>query len=283
MQTLDLQTVGQLEQLWTEKGWEFARPGESEAAFERFCRMLEHIPLPARELVIELTKTFSVYSLNNYINLMISAFGKIDALYLKDIEKLVVAPLLNPADDRSGKAKSGHVLPYLAMHGALNTVAELESKEILALASPKEISRYLDDRRTLVILIDDFVGSGATAKAAVWDVEDKLSKERHNLLVVALVGMRHALAFLSDHKIIAVCGEILTKGIAENDFIEDKQAAYAAIDGISADLDIAAEYYRGYLESEALVRLLRTPDNTFPMYWCTQKLDKSPWPAPFPR
>ena len=44
------------------------------------------------------------------------------------------------------------------------------------------------------------------------------------------------------------------------------------------------DYKFGYKSSEALVSLIRTPNNTFPIYWYNTKISNSKkWNAPFPR
>jgi hypothetical protein len=75
----------------------------------------------------------------------------------------------------------------------------------------------------------------------------------------------------------------MLKGISESTAIENKVAALKIVDRIEKRLRITEKFFRGYGQSEALVKMIRTPNNTFPLYWCdkTKKGDK--WPAPFPR
>lgn len=53
---------------------------------------------------------------------------------------------------------------------------------------------------------------------------------------------------------------------------------------LATDKRFEQDYSFGYKESEALVTMTRTPNNTFPLYWFEAKLDKNnKWQAPFPR
>jgi hypothetical protein len=49
---------------------------------------------------------------------------------------------------------------------------------------------------------------------------------------------------------------------------------------IEKNLDIPDDYLFGYKKSEALVTMIRTPNNTFPVFWYNKKNEDN---APFPR
>jgi hypothetical protein len=48
-------------------------------------------------------------------------------------------------------------------------------------------------------------------------------------------------------------------------------------------LAISSKFKFGYKKSEALISLDRTPNNTFPLFWCKKKRDGESWCAPFYR
>ena len=49
---------------------------------------------------------------------------------------------------------------------------------------------------------------------------------------------------------------------------------------IEEAIQVSDDYKFGYKGSEALVKMIRTPNNTFPIYWLRNKKNKF---APFPR
>lgn len=63
----------------------------------------------------------------------------------------------------------------------------------------------------------------------------------------------------------------------------DEGLALRIYDQIESHLSVAEEYKRGYEQSEALITLKRTPDNTLPIFWSRKDKDGTKWPAPFPR
>ena len=282
MATLDLQTLGELTSIWASKKWEFVSAEESSQAFDWMCSMFERIPKDLHWVALNLFRSYSLYSFNRYQSLLISALSMIKIVGYENIERVVFSPLLNPSDDRRGSAKSGHTLPYLARYTPLPNDSFIKSLKIDAVASPSSIPEYLKNGPTLVILLDDFIGSGDTAKNAVFKCQEQIRAE-DKILVIGLVVMTKAVSTLERFGIKLIYGALERKGIEENDLFPDKKSAYAMIDIVENDFDIHIDERWGYNKSEALVTMLRTPDNTFPMFWCTRNLDGSTWPAPFPR
>lgn len=60
----------------------------------------------------------------------------------------------------------------------------------------------------------------------------------------------------------------------------NRETYQAVMESIEDYIRVKEEYRMGYAQSEALVRMFRTPNNTFPIYWL--KNNKNPCP-PFPR
>ena len=52
---------------------------------------------------------------------------------------------------------------------------------------------------------------------------------------------------------------------------------------IETSIGVTEDYRLGYASSEALVSMIRTPNNTFPIYWFRNKKEKLNLHAPFPR
>jgi hypothetical protein len=280
--TLDLQTVGELTSIWTSKKWEFVSPEESSQAFDWLCSMFEQIPKDLHWVALNLIRSYSLYSFNRYQSLLISALSMIQIVGYENIERVVFSPLLNPSDDRRLNAKSGHTLPYLARYTPLPNGSFIKTLKTDAVASPSAIPEYLKSGPTLVVLLDDFIGSGDTAKNAVFKCQELIRAE-DKILVVGLVVMTKAVSTLEGYGIKLIYGALELKGIEENELFPDKKPAYAMIDIVESAFDIHKDERWGYNKSEALVTMLRTPDNTFPMFWCTKNLDGTSWPAPFPR
>ena len=71
------------------------------------------------------------------------------------------------------------------------------------------------------------------------------------------------------------------KGISDKYTLTQKTRALSLMESIEDWLNVADDYRFGFGRSEALVSMLRTPNNTFPVYWLDKKsLD---YKSPFPR
>lgn len=280
---ITVELMGELYAIWSGKNWEFPTPKIENETFESLCRLLDQLTSEQQELALKLTKAYSRYSFTEYQGLLITAFSKITASHLEGMQQVVLAPLVDKGDNSLRRSKSGHTLPYAAEHIAALATGELSTKKITALSGTDTIEgKISNDTPTLIIFLDDFIGSGDTAKAIVRNWQSRIYK-KDRILVVSLVAMEHAVQLLSGYNIEVLCADIIRKGIAQNTDIADKDVAYQIIDSLEAELDIQDDQRRGYKQSEALISMIRTPDNTFPLYWCPKRKDGTPWPAPFPR
>lgn len=286
MTSLNLQTLASLTEIWEEKKWTFLSQELRQKSFDAFCEMFCHIGDEYHEIALALMKSFSVYAFNDYLNLLNLSFGKINENHIKDYKCIIFCPLLNPSDDKRKVAKSGHSLPYIAKQGVALYHPLMSELDLNCLISPSQIPDEIKfkyhDKPILIILLDDFIGSGDTAKNAVYGVSDLIRKD-DQILVVSLVAMRHAIEYLADNGIDAIYGTLEKKGILENDRFDDKESAYKMMKSLENNLMISQDERLGYKKSEALITMLRTPDNTFPIYWCTESVGGVSWPAPFPR
>jgi hypothetical protein len=283
MSSLDIKLIGELQMIWSSRQMQFQDPQDKATTFDKLCEMFALLSPPQRALLLTLTRGYSRYTHNSYMTLLISAFKNLNHQHLGDVDQVILAPLLNPGDDRLRQSKSGHQLLYIAEHVAVKEHPDFMGKKIVNLASPEAIPGHLSpDKKSLIVFLDDFIGSGDTAKSAVQHWQSKVGSLA-NILVVALVAMNHAVDRLARHNIEVVFAKLIYKGIEENSLILNKMAAYSIIDGIEASLNITAAQRRGYGSSEALISMIRTPDNTLPIYWCTQQRNGTSWPAPFPR
>jgi len=321
MADIDINLLGELQGLWSSKNWVFQTEETKATAFNNLCAMFALLSPPQQQLVLRLTQSYSLHSYTGYQSLLIHAFAKITNSQIGNADQIILAPLINSGDDKFKRSKSGHLLPYIAEHVAIPLHQNMKSLKIVSLVSPDAIPNFLsEEKKSLIILLDDFIGSGDTAKTAVQHLEININNSRvdknrgaqnksfisrlinkvkqacktyrpykigfndnYEILVVGLVAMNHAVKRLSTFNIHVLSAEEIYKGIEENQAITDKAWAYKLIDEVEATLKINRDERRGYMKSEALLTMIRTPDNTFPIYWCKTQNNGSSWPAPFPR
>lgn len=283
MSVLNINTFGTIHQIWNEKEWKFPTPDAKNSAFDNLCKMFQKLNTEEQELLVNLMRCYSYYSLTDYQDLLVKAFLKIEEQQIIDVDQLVIAPLVQSKDINNNSTKSGHNLIYPADTVAIRENKVLDSIKRTVLQNPLIHRNKISGEKILVILLDDFIGSGNSAVRVVKEVKKKLAA-KDEIVIISLVAMQKGIDRLDNASIPLYWAKLAPKGIKNNQFIIDKRLAYKLIDGIWENyLDISSKYTRGYEQSEALVTLLRTPNNTLPMYWCEKSRDGSNWPSPFTR
>lgn len=283
MSELNINTLGLIRQIWNEKEWKFPSRGANDVAFNNLCEMFTKLDKDEQELVINLMRCYSFYSHTDYQDLLVEAFLKIEDNQIDDVDKIVIAPLVKAKDVQNCRSKSGYSLLYAADLVAINENKKLAKLERKVIVNPYISRDKLSGEKLLVILIDDFVGSGDTAVEVVNLVKNNFSA-KDKIIVTCLVTIQKGIDRLNSASIPFFFAKSALKGIQDNHFIENKNLAYQLIDKIWKDhLAISEQFKRGYKDSEALLTLMRTPNNTLPMYWCKKARDGSDWPSPFTR
>lgn len=281
---LSFKIIDEVKKIWASSNWQFENKKQSDKAFDDFCLMLQLTPTREdQEFILNLTTSFKKYSFSNYMAVLSIALLKVDEKYLNDITHIVFAPLINPDDSEKAKAKSCHGLVYPVLHFACKENEEINKLNLSSMISPIALNPKLNKSSTLIIFLDDFIGSGETAKKAMKSVQENKNTNKSKFLIITIAAMQHAVKSLEEVGIHVICADTLTRGIADNDIFPNKANAYEIANRIWEKLKINDDYRYGYKSTEALVSMLRTPNNTFPMYWCKNGRNKRSWPAPFPR
>lgn len=123
----------------------------------------------------------------------------------------------------------------------------------------------------IVVLVDDFIGSGGTAIKTLADMRAKFTHLRDNsaIKVMSLVAQGDGIKQLKDAGVEVFYSRYAPKAIEEsNATVEEKIRMYYQMDEIESRIpNFNNTYHYGYYKSEALVSMIRCPNNTFPIYW----------------
>lgn len=261
-----------IQEVFNEKGWPiddtFGDP-----VFDNFCKMLTSLNKEQYDLVLSLTKDFLWVRDTEYIPHFEKVFLRFTESYSFSRGKnLMFCPLLPEID--FGKSKSSIMLLYL-IKARLQAIKTKYSDFKISLAdSPNSINVDAIKNKFTLCLIDDFIGTGETALGAI-EYFEKNGISRSQIVIISLVGMQEGIERLNENGCCVYSDVICEKGIAKHDNDEEVRIMKSIEDKIK----IKDEFRFGYGASEALVRMMRTPNNTFPVYWC-KKNNKH---APFPR
>ena len=270
---LSIKDFVRIQEIFKQKNW----PIEdyfSDDVFENFCNMLAGLEPEQCNLVINLTEKFLWVQDSAYIKHFSVAFDSFISSYSFSRGKnIYICPLL-PEED-FGKSKSSISLLYL-VKSHLGAIQRKYSEFSITYAdSPNAVKLdKIRDNYTLC-LIDDFIGTGDTVeRASKYFLDRNISKNM--MTIVSLVSMSSGLDDLKNKGYITYTNISCEKCITDG----GNETQIELMKNIEESIKVSDNYKFGYKGSEALVKMIRTPNNTFPIYWLRNKKNKF---APFPR
>ena len=268
------QILNKAKSIFVKMGWEY----EGQQKFERFCETLALLTEEQMELYIELTQKFLVYEdVSSYRVGIINVFSK---LKMDDLTKIYVYPLL--AEEDFKKNKSSKFLHYQFRDSRFELPDNVDNKLVFlerpGEGLPKDIN---SNEKLLIVLVDDFIGTGETALGAVNYLCDKKGINKNKIVVLSLVAQQKGIDAIEAAGVVVHSHIVRNKGITDN-YVDGIRSKYITImEKIEKLLNVEEAYQFGYGRSEALVKVTRTPNNTFPVYWLVSS--NPPFKGIFPR
>lgn len=132
----------------------------------------------------------------------------------------------------------------------------------------KEFIKVRDFNNSLLILVDDYLGSGKTAEDCLKHLI-KLKKDiERRIVVMCIAASPQGINLLSSLHVPVFAGYYLKRGISDY----YKGAALVQNTQLMKQMESLLHisdpnFTFGFAQSEALVCLKRCPNNTFPIYW----------------
>ncbi len=273
----------QIGNMFNKLGWPVTVSVDSQFPdlFERFCRMCARLDQEQRALIISITPSYLWVLRNQEQSLFHKTWHKFLASIPTDTDTVVILPLAKPG---SAHPKSSDAVWYMAKGLEANLRAEVHPRRLLFCKKAGDFGRKHAGPKKTLALVDDYVGSGDTAMKAISSLREKYPKTlQTKIFVLALVAQQEAIARLAKDGITLIAEQVLNRGISDNSTLRDIPAALQIMEKIGRKIGIAKEERLGYGNSEGLVTLTRTPNNTFPVYWTNRKVNGLVWDSPFTR
>ncbi|MEZ4424288.1 MAG: hypothetical protein R3E98_12825 [Gemmatimonadota bacterium] len=270
--------IDRLREIFAANGWDIGGDEAVANRFDRMVNLMSHLEPPAQELLMHLTSDFLVQTFPEYG----SRTSELVAILLNQHYErgrdgpLIVLPMMK--DWSSGEPKSGAMITYLVR-------AELKRRQIPHHSWDRAhlVRERLPSRcNALIFIVDDFIGSGDTALAACTNFSAQFANDTDQVLVGALVAQEAGLSSLRNAGVKACSVIVRRRGISDSSTLPNITEALSTMDGIETLMNVPGTYKRGFRRSEALVSLVRCPNNTFPVYWKTPTGEVG-WIPPFDR
>lgn len=295
--TLSPTTMFKLQQLFSNMDWTFMDDKDvRQSLYKRYCERLRVFEEDGQELFIELSHRFEQIFLTDYIEKFLMSFHTLDESVLKQKAKIIISPLINPFIEslpnnpktERNKTKSAEFLFYMLSSHDLRWIDYSSKFEFCdTITEIKSNIKKEDD--VLLILIDDFIGSGGTAVKCCKLIYDEVNRKKKridisDICIVSIAAMEHGVKHIYDETSIRCFSDMIRKkGITdyfEDNEIEHKKKIMRELEAkIYFPEECPNDYSLGFKESEALISFMnKTPNNTFPVYWYETKTKIAPFP-----
>ena len=283
--TLAEKFVIELAAIFNDQNWEIEESTNDEySIFDIFCKRLEDLETDAdRELMIELTRKYLVVGAGEYYKYMFDVFKKFincNRDVMMDIDTIHIFPVQDK--DYPEKTKSGNMMCYLFQGLLMRRFDVFRNKRVRIIETFDGLVKHKDDIKCLLV-VDDFVGSGDTLLGCVNSIEEK-GIEKEKIKVLTLVLQECGKKVADEYGVEIYTSVLRNKGITDTYSEQEAQEKKEQMKRISKRFKVKDKnLYLGYKESEGLVSMIKTPNNTFPFYWYEGKREGKLSLAPFPR
>lgn len=271
--------VTKLYTIFEQKKWSIQENGDY-SVFDRFCSRLAELENDKeRDLIIELTHEFLWIQSNMYEEYLLTALKKLfdSRKWKPDKDKnIYICPLL-PEND-FGKLKSSTYMLYLCQSILMRTYSEFQESQIRICETPEVLKKH-EDRIGSLILIDDFIGSGETALECL-EYLKVLKNSNKKIYIVSLVAQEEGIKNISKENVSVFTALTGKKAITDKYPESEAKEKIEVMKNISKHLHAPKGMQLGYADTESLVAMIKTPNNTFPVYWYENKKNTY---APFVR
>lgn len=278
---LELIDIHKLHNLFTAKNW-FKNENQEEI-HKRFLNLLNNLSDEQKTLIHEIVQNYTWIPGSEYFEKFNNLMGKIDLKDLVKCNRLYLFRIVTPRDEK--KTKSSDHCVYI-VKGLLSAHPAYAGKEVEVIDTFDDLDKivFKNDGSELLLLIDDFIGSGETFEECWLRALTNPTLNNSFTFIFALIIQSEAFDFIfANYGFSSIHYEKKNKGIS--DFYKDPEKADKAkvMEGIERIIKPSIGYNFGYRKSEALVTMIRTPDNTFPVFWKKYKIKSSEFIPPFLR
>lgn len=276
---VELNTILKLFEIFTKNKW-IAIAGYEEC-LSRFGELIDNLKSEQIELILELTERYRWFSLNEYHSQLRILLKELYTNFLLDTNKVFLFPIIKPKDELN--TKSGHAVMYMldSIKPSLNEYSNIEFVKLNGFEDlePEKFNLKEDE---VLLLVDDFIGSGGTLNSTLQELE-KNESINDKFVILSVMIQSDTLGKLNESGIKTVIGESTLKGISNFYDGEDLVQKSSIMSEIERLIPKVKNYRFGFENSEALVTMAKTPNNTFPIFWKDFQKKGKLYKAPFAR
>lgn len=279
-----LEDIHRISGIFRSKGWDAKSQSQYEKAQESVYSLIERASPNQKELYYELTERYIWITGDEYFAKFENLMNVIGKEEMSGIKKIYFIPIVKRKD--INKIKSGHHCIYIlqTFFARLTHLNGIRYEVVTSFDDFASVN-IKNDGTEIIFLVDDFIGSGETLLQTLTEVQKNPEVKTELLRIVALVIHSVALKKIENQWGGIKCYFNIEskKGISEyyNEDVKDikinimKELEAYIVDGHFPTF--------GFNMNQALVTMMKTPDNTFPIFWLKSKIKGKVIEPPFPR
>lgn len=275
----DTESINALAKIFKRKKW--FNIDDDDHIFDIFCDLLNILEPEERALIIELTSNYYWITGDDYLRDIKEVIKSVPQTIFEGIKEILLFPIVKPTDDK--KTKSGHGLTY-------DIKAMMPMSSNLRHVFPKIIEEFSEfgsgpasKANQLLLLVDDFIGSGDTLDQCLKEIESRTKIYNERTLIICISCQLETYNSLTSRGINIYAKYLIERGITDFNVgtaIDEKKDLMRTIE---KSIPGCNSLSLGFMESEALITLKRTPDNTFPVFWMRTRRGGKYYTPPFLR
>ncbi len=263
-----------VQDIFEDKGWK-----TESYQYRYLINCLGKLNEKEQNFILELTSKYTYITVEKYEELIKGMFKQAAEMELLR-KKIYVVPLLKYSgkfEEEMKQVKSSNFVAYLTKATSFKFEEWSKGKNLCVynFLTNREI-KLINEKHSLVIFIDDYIGSGKTAEECI-EVYRSRGLDLKNCIVMSICIENKAKQIFKDMGIAYLNSEVEYFNITEID-IGSTEEKKALLKSIGKKIKRTDEYIYGYAETGALISLVRTPNNTIPFYWSTKGGRKAPFP-----
>lgn len=261
--------------IFQHKGWDIEDFDGS--IFNRFCNRLAYLEKDEeRDFILELTERYIWIRSNQYEDKLLNVLNKmLKSDWWQSIDKdkdIIFCPI--KLNEDAAKAKSSTFMLYLCRSIEASTL--FKSK----ICNDLSLIKDLDSNEIgCLLFVDDYIGSGRTFMELMNELNLSKCEYLNKIAILSIAAQEQGIKNIKREypKLNNFfIDELLKKGISDYYSSKEVVKKKEMLKSINEQLKIRKDCL-GFDNTEALISLVRTPNNTLPFFWSDGKRKDAPF------
>ena len=236
-----------------------------EKRLEQIAKFSGELSETGRRMFIDLIAKFIVIPGEEYRRRILKILNDIPTSIFQGVKNVFIIPILNSSS--KNKIKSSRTVAYFFKEESIIDFFQKKGINIIVEANPDKIPKKIESSSSkLIIFVDDFIGTGDTTIEClkIYNSEKDIAPEK--VIIISIAVMKAGIERLSLQGVKVFYNFIQDKGIMEIVEEDIKTLYYSEMELLEKEINARKEYHLGYGMSESLIKLIRVPNNVFPVF-----------------